>query len=300
MKRDFLIILIIFAFLFAIGLIKGLSNEDDWICSGGEWVRHGNPSASMPTAPCGQSGQNDAESVGSDIAVFLPQAGQMVKSPATIEGEVRGTWFFEAVLPIEIRNNAGQKIAVGYVQATDDWMTENFIPFRGEIEFDISATTSANLIFRKANPSDLPENDQEFKVPVILAPSREISVKIYFNNSEMDPEFSCNKVFAVNRRIVRTAGVAQAALKELFAGPTEAEKAEGYFTSINEGVEVQKIVIENGMAKVEFNEALEAGVGGSCRVSAIRAQIEETLKQFLTIDSVVISINGRTEDILQP
>jgi len=45
---------------------------------------------------------------------------------------------------------------------------------------------------------------------------------------------------------------------------------------------------------------LQYQVGGSCRVSAIRAQIIETLKQFSTVKNVVISINGRTEDILQP
>jgi len=35
-------------------------------------------------------------------------------------------------------------------------------------------------------------------------------------------------------------------------------------------------------------------------VTAIRAQITETLKQFPTVENVVISIDGRTEDILQP
>ncbi|PIP22172.1 MAG: hypothetical protein COX38_02115, partial [Candidatus Nealsonbacteria bacterium CG23_combo_of_CG06-09_8_20_14_all_39_25] len=48
------------------------------------------------------------------------------------------------------------------------------------------------------------------------------------------------------------------------------------------------------------DEQLEFQVGGSCKVSAIRAQITQTLKQFPTVDEVVISINGRTEDILQP
>jgi len=27
--------------------------EDNWICSGGEWVKHGNPQAPMPQEPCG-------------------------------------------------------------------------------------------------------------------------------------------------------------------------------------------------------------------------------------------------------
>jgi spore germination protein GerM len=45
---------------------------------------------------------------------------------------------------------------------------------------------------------------------------------------------------------------------------------------------------------------LEFQVGGSCRVAAIRAQITDTLKQFPPVDEVIISIDDRTEDILQP
>ena len=63
---------------------------------------------------------------------------------------------------------------------------------------------------------------------------------------------------------------------------------------------IQSLTIENSVAKVDFDEQLEFQVGGSCRVTAIRAQIRETLKQFPIIDSVIISINGRTEDVLQP
>ncbi|MBA7661011.1 hypothetical protein ES703_69021 [subsurface metagenome] len=63
---------------------------------------------------------------------------------------------------------------------------------------------------------------------------------------------------------------------------------------------IQKLIIENGVAKIDFDEQLEFQVGGSCRVVAIRAQITETLKQFPTVDNVIISIDGRTEDILQP
>jgi uncharacterized membrane protein len=46
-----------------IGLIIGLmvifgmrfiSGEDDWICANGSWVKHGVPSAPMPTIPCRQ------------------------------------------------------------------------------------------------------------------------------------------------------------------------------------------------------------------------------------------------------
>jgi spore germination protein GerM len=127
-----------------------------------------------------------------------------------------------------------------------------------------------------------------------------IKVKIYFNNSKMDPEYSCNKVFPTERQIIKTSAVARAALEELLKGPTDKEKAEGFINNINSGVIIQKLVIENNVAKVDFDEQLEYQVGGSCRVAAIRAQITQTLKQFSSVKNVIISINGRTEDILQP
>ena len=129
---------------------------------------------------------------------------------------------------------------------------------------------------------------------------RTMEVQVFFNNDRLDPEFSCNKVFPVQRMIQKTPAVARAALQELLKGPTQEEKEQRFFTSLNTGVQIQNLVIEDNIAEVDFNEQLEFQVGGSCRVSAIRAQIIETLKQFSTVDSVIISINGRTEDILQP
>ncbi|MFA6253301.1 MAG: hypothetical protein WCV69_03580 [Patescibacteria group bacterium] len=50
----FFIIIIIFlvaAFLLA-GLMWLRGDEDTWLCTKGQWVKHGNPSASQPTTPC--------------------------------------------------------------------------------------------------------------------------------------------------------------------------------------------------------------------------------------------------------
>ncbi|MBU1146531.1 GerMN domain-containing protein [Patescibacteria group bacterium] len=127
------------------------------------------------------------------------------------------------------------------------------------------------------------------------------TVKVFFGNSIFDPEIlDCSKNFAVERTIPKTTAVAYAALEELLGGPTEDEKAEGYFTSINPDVKIQSLIVVNGIANVDFNEQLEYQVGGSCRVTAIASEIKETLKQFSTVTDVVISIDGRTEDILQP
>ena len=44
--------LVLLFIVFSILSLKALGNEDDWICQNGEWVKHGNPSAEMPTTPC--------------------------------------------------------------------------------------------------------------------------------------------------------------------------------------------------------------------------------------------------------
>ena len=145
------------------------------------------------------------------------------------------------------------------------------------------------------------ELDFSVKIPVRFESAPTTQLKVFFANSQMDSEIQdCAKVYAVDRTIPKTLTPARASLEELLRGPTAAEKQLGYITSINSGVEIQKLTIENGVARVDFDEQLETGIGGSCRVANIRAQITETLKQFATVSEVIISIDGRTEDILQP
>jgi len=127
------------------------------------------------------------------------------------------------------------------------------------------------------------------------------TVKVFFNNIKFDPGLmDCSKVYSVERSIKSTPAVARAALEELLKGVTVSESDLGYVSNLNSGIEIQKLTIENGVAKVDFSAKLEDQVGGSCRTAAIIAQIKSTLKQFSTVQTVVISIDGRTEDILQP
>ena len=63
---------------------------------------------------------------------------------------------------------------------------------------------------------------------------------------------------------------------------------------------VNSLIVKDDIVKVDFDEQLGYQIGGSCRVMAIRSQIMGTLVQFSEINNVIISINGRTEDILQP
>jgi len=313
------------------------SDEDTWLCQNGEWIKHGNPSSPAPAEGCGSAvsnfnecvaagysilesypsqcvtpnGEKFLEDIGNElekedlIKIDNPRPNQTIKSPIIIKGQAKGNWFFEASFPIKLFDTNGNQLGTAIAQANPpaggDWMTTDFVPFKATLEFTNPATDTGNLILEKDNPSGLPQNADQLRVPVKFeAFAKSIVVKAYFNNSKMDPEASCNTVFPVDKIIFKTSAPARAALEELLKGPTKQEKAEGFFTSINPGVKIEKLTIENNTARVEFDEQLEFQVGGSCRVSAIRAQIVETLKQFSTVKDVVISINGRTKDILQP
>lgn len=57
-KTIYITIAIIFAILAVVGYLRFVvgGSEDDWICDNGQWVKHGVPSAPMPTSGCGDGG----------------------------------------------------------------------------------------------------------------------------------------------------------------------------------------------------------------------------------------------------
>lgn len=235
------------------------------------------------------------------IHLETPLANQTISSPLIISGQARGSWFFEASFPIKLYDSNGELLGVAVAQSIGDWMTDNFVPFKAELDFNYSSSTEGVLVLEKDNPSGLPEYDDQLRIPVQLSMSPEkIKVKAFFINTKLDPDVSCNKVFPVEREIIKTPAIARAALNELLAGTTTEEEEDGFIKTIASDVEIQSLTIENGVARVDFNEQLENGSGGSCSSVAIVSQINATLKQFASINEVIISINGRTEDILQP
>ncbi|KKW16492.1 MAG: hypothetical protein UY56_C0015G0003 [Parcubacteria group bacterium GW2011_GWA1_50_14] len=240
----------------------------------------------------------------SEVVVAAPLPNEEIQSPLTVHGKARGTWFFEANLPVELLDADGNVVVQKGVQAEEDWMTADFVPFSVELTFAQPKTATGILRIKKDNPSGLPEHDASFDVPVRFGNASgnngTMPVKVFFGSSVEDPKgLECNASYPVVRNIPKTQSVAQAAIRELLLGPTPEEKQKGYFTSLPDGVKLERISIADGVARAEFSEELDR-TGGSCRVGSIRSQIVETIKQFPTVKDVVISIGGRTEDILQP
>jgi hypothetical protein len=128
----------------------------------------------------------------------------------------------------------------------------------------------------------------------------EKTVSIYFGNTGLGSSKDCSKVFPVERKILNAETFGPGALEALLLGPAQIEKTAGYFTSLNEGVVFKTFEIKDGVAFVDFDANFNEGVAGSCRIQNLKAQIETTLNNLPDIDSVVLSVNGQTEGILEP
>jgi len=106
---------------------------------------------------------------------------------------------------------------------------------------------------------------------------------------------------AVTRTVSSEVPRARAVLEELLKGPAPAERARGLSTLINDGVTVRSATMDaTGVIRADFSERLQDGVGGSMRVLGIRSQIETTLLDVPGATSVILSIEGETDGILQP
>lgn len=246
-------------------------------------------------------GENDNDQMANYLKLDDLKAGDTVSFPLTVTGEAKGL-YFEGSFPTQLRDSDGNQLAIAPAQAKGDWMVDAFVPFSVTFDnVDTGGATEGVIVFMKDNPSDLRENDRKFEIPVTFsnAPAGPTtSITLYFPNSDKDPNnFDCSVVYPVKRSIPKTAAVGRASMLALLKGPTDAEKAAGYFSNIDEGAHLNDIQVGDGAAFVDFGGIPN---GGSCRVASIRAEIEKTLKQFPTVQSVSISIDGKIDDVLQP
>lgn len=132
-----------------------------------------NEPAEVPAIPADIQAQIDAKA--DLIRLNTPSPNQSISSPLTISGQARGTWFFEASFPVVLTDWDGKIIAEHYATADGEWMTEDFVPFSTELEFDNPYQTGnpdfmrrGTLILKKDNPSGLPENDDALEIPIFF------------------------------------------------------------------------------------------------------------------------------------
>lgn len=232
-----------------------------------------------------------------NILIGKPLSGSTEKMPFTIEGEAR---VFENMFAYRLKDAADNYALAegsGYANAAD---VGKFGPFAIIVNALRRLPVGEDVVLEVFNYS-AKDGSEENKVVVSfrLRMENPETLKVFFGKQGVS-ETDCKTMAAIDRIVARASSPARAALELLLQGPTREEVKEGYYTSLNPGIKIQKLTIENATATADFDETLDKNMGGSCRVAAIRSQITKTLKQFPTVKSVIIAISGRTEDILQP
>ena len=193
--------------------------------------------------------EEEIENIGGEV---LSEKGQTlyldnIKSGDTVQigyemkGQAPGSWYFEGSFPVRVLNIQGEVVSSLVASTSDDWMTENSVPFSVVIDFPLEQESAFVLQFEKSNPSGLEENSDIAKIAISIKPlEKEIEtmkVKVFFSSTKLNEDMiDCSLVFPVTREVEKTVAVARASLLELFKGTTTQEEDLGYFSNINEGV----------------------------------------------------------------
>jgi len=130
------------------------------------------------------------------------------------------------------------------------------------------------------------------------------AIKLYYYNSNLDKDKSgnilCSKngLVAVERSIPITKTPIQDVINLLMLGNlTNEEKAKGITTEYPlSGLSLKGVALKDGLLKLEFSDPNNKTTGGSCRVSLLWLQIEETVKQFPEVQKVIFL----PQEIFQP
>jgi hypothetical protein len=105
------------------------------------------------------------------IRVEAPLPNLDIESPYTVKGEAVGYWYFEGSFPVKLYDANDNLLAEGAAEAQGSWMTEDFVPFELTLTFDAPDDERGELVFQRANPSGLAENEREYSLPVIFPPT---------------------------------------------------------------------------------------------------------------------------------
>jgi hypothetical protein len=229
------------------------------------------------------------------IRVNTPQPDQAVSSPIVISGEARGSWYFEAQFPIRLLDRTGKELGTAIATAQGEWMTTEFVPFTASLKFTSPVSEEGILVFTKSNPSDLPENADEYRMPVRFAQAgNERSLNLYYYNQSKDKnaqgQVLCSDkgLVAVSRDVSSTNTPIQDAIRLLLLGNiSPEERAAGITTEFPlEGFALKSANLSGGVLTLEFLDPKNKTSGGSCRTGILWEQIEATAKQFPEVTEV--------------
>ena len=103
-----------------------------------------------------------------DLVSLSIVPGQRVSGTLSVTGTVKGAYFFEANIVLNIIDMNKNILVRSHGNATTDWMTSEPVSFKGAIDLSEVAKGPAYLEIHNDNASGLPENDKSILIPIII------------------------------------------------------------------------------------------------------------------------------------
>jgi Immunoglobulin-like domain of bacterial spore germination/Sporulation and spore germination len=232
---------------------------------------------------------------GDDWTTFVLPEGTTLTNPFTFNGT---TTAFENTINWRLSDENGIQISEGYANV---YSSDIGIPGPFEVKTFFNMVPATKVGVLEVFELSARDGSEIHKATAnITFPEGSQTIKVYFANVTKTPEGDeCEAVYPVERMV--TAGdKAEIAIYELLKGPNIMEINADYYSSLPEDIPNPEIFYKKDGVHLDFSDALEYQVAGSCRIQSIYKQIEETVKEATGEEEITISINGRTEDILQP
>jgi hypothetical protein len=131
--------------------------------------------------------------------------------------------------------------------------------------------------------------------PPGTADEPDVPVEVFFSNDDLgDP---CGEVFPVIREVGAEDQI-DGALQALVAGPSDAERSQGYggWFSPETADVVRSVEVDAGTVRVDFADLrqLIPNASSSCGSAGLLAQLDSTLLQFPDVNATVYAIDGST------
>ncbi len=100
------------------------------------------------------------------IVVDSVDVGDKIKSPLTITGKARGSWFYENAFPILIHDENGVPVGRGIALAEGTPAPGEFVPFKGIVTFEIFGQKGTVVLVSNDDPRGGSEGIRTVSIPV--------------------------------------------------------------------------------------------------------------------------------------
>lgn len=312
-----IIILIVLGVLIGGGFIASIrfvlrGNENAWVCENGSWIKRGYPTTSQPKEPC-----NRADADNTDADMPTQSVSQFYSWYFGYEGNplASGAYKSSQLLSEKFKQKLETTLASFDQGGYDPIICAQDKPTRYEVSRSQASGDGTRVQLKEMYDGTVYVLDiglvkigETWQIDEVRCPeagqeeasSEDAKTVVYFNNSSRAAAGEeCSSVYGVERAVQKDETPIQAALEQLFAGPTEKEIQLGFSSFFSEATRniLKSVKIRDRTAYINLTDIrnIIPNASSSCGSSQLLSEIIETVKHDRSVERVIIAIEGNPQ-----